>query len=159
MDLTHKVRFVAGGHLTNPPISMTYASVVSRESVRIAFLLAALNNLEILGGDIGNAYLNVMTTESIYYRAGNYWGSMIKGRVLVIVRALYALKTSANAWRTHFCNTLQTKKNFKSSLADNDVWLKRYMRPDGSSYYTYILVYILTILLLFHTTQQSTCHN
>ena len=45
---------------------MTYASVVSRESVRIAFLLAALNNLEILGGDIGNAYLNVMTIHKVY---------------------------------------------------------------------------------------------
>ena len=50
---------------------MTYASVVSRESVRISFLLAALNNLEILASDIGNVYLNAMTTEKIYYRAGN----------------------------------------------------------------------------------------
>ena len=39
MDLTRKVRFVAGGHMTDPPTVMTYASVVSRESVRIAFYL------------------------------------------------------------------------------------------------------------------------
>ena len=44
---------------------MTYASVVRRESVRIAFLLAALNNLEILAGDTGNVYLNAITTEKI----------------------------------------------------------------------------------------------
>ena len=55
MDLTRKARFVVGGHLTDPPTAMTYASVVSRESVRIAFLLAALNNLDILSGNIGNA--------------------------------------------------------------------------------------------------------
>ena len=55
MDLTCKARFVAGGHLTDPPTAMTYASVVSRESVRIAFLLAAYNVFEILSGDIGNA--------------------------------------------------------------------------------------------------------
>ena len=105
MNLTRKARFVAGGHLTNPPTSMTYASVVSRESVRISFLLAALNNLEILAGGVGNAYLNAITTEKVYYRAGNEWGPMIKGRVLVIVRTLYGLKTLANAWRTHICNT------------------------------------------------------
>ena len=46
MDLTRKARFVAGDHLTDPPTAMTYASVVSRDSVRIAFLLAALNDLE-----------------------------------------------------------------------------------------------------------------
>ena len=58
MDLTRKARYVAGGHLTDPPASLTYASVVSRESVRIAFLIAALNDLDILAGDIQNAYLN-----------------------------------------------------------------------------------------------------
>ena len=45
MDLTRKARFVAGCHLTNPLTSIPYASAVSRESVRVAFLLAALNNL------------------------------------------------------------------------------------------------------------------
>ena len=70
MDLTYKARFVAGCHLTNPPTSMAYASVVSRESVRIAFLLAALNNLEILAGDIGNVYLNAITTEKLTIALG-----------------------------------------------------------------------------------------
>jgi hypothetical protein len=41
MDFTRKARFVAGGHMTDPPSTITYSSVVSRESVRIAFLLAA----------------------------------------------------------------------------------------------------------------------
>ena len=54
-DLTRKARYVAGGYLTDLPTSMTYDSVVSRESVRIAFLIAALNNLEVVAGDIGNA--------------------------------------------------------------------------------------------------------
>jgi len=43
MDFTRKAIFVAGGHMTNPPSAITYSSVVSRDSVRIAFLLAALN--------------------------------------------------------------------------------------------------------------------
>ena len=93
----------------DPPTSMTYASVVSRESVRIAFLVAALNDLQILCGDIGNTYLNTMTTEKIYYRAGNEWGPLVKGRVLVIIRALYGLKTSANAYELTFVTPSKTK--------------------------------------------------
>jgi hypothetical protein len=58
MDLTRKARFVAGGHLTEPPASITYSSVVSRDSVRLAFLISALNNLNIMACDVGNAYLN-----------------------------------------------------------------------------------------------------
>jgi hypothetical protein len=41
--LTRKARLVAGGHTTKPPESLTYASVVSRDSVRLAFLIAKLN--------------------------------------------------------------------------------------------------------------------
>jgi len=44
--------------MTNPPSAITYSSVVSRDSVRIAFLLAALNEIDLLATDIGNAYLN-----------------------------------------------------------------------------------------------------
>lgn len=59
MDLMRKARFVGGGHLTEPPASITHLSVVSRKSVQIAFLLAALNNLDIMACDIDYyAYLN-----------------------------------------------------------------------------------------------------
>ena len=43
-DLRKKTRYLAGGHLTSIPSSMTYSSIVSRESVRIAFLIAALKD-------------------------------------------------------------------------------------------------------------------
>jgi hypothetical protein len=41
MDFSRKVRFVAGGHMTVTAASITCASVVSRDSVRLAFLFAA----------------------------------------------------------------------------------------------------------------------
>ena len=63
MDLTRKARFVAGGHLTEPPSSITYSGIVSRDSVRIAFLIAALNNLDITACNVGNAYLNAPCRE------------------------------------------------------------------------------------------------
>ena len=52
---TRKARLVAGGHTIAPPSSITYSSVVSRESVGIVFLLASLNNLDIFACHIGNA--------------------------------------------------------------------------------------------------------
>ena len=52
MDFMRKARFVAGGHITDPPASTTYTSVVSRETVRIALLLAALNDLDVCAADI-----------------------------------------------------------------------------------------------------------
>ena len=41
IDFMHKARLVARGHLTDPPTTLTYSSVVSRESVRLTFLIAA----------------------------------------------------------------------------------------------------------------------
>ncbi len=43
MDFTRKARLVAGGHKMDPPSNITYSSVISRDSVRIAFLIAMLN--------------------------------------------------------------------------------------------------------------------
>ena len=61
MDLTRKTRYVAGGNSTDPPPPMTYASLVSHYCVRLDFLIEELNGLDILGGDIKNAYLNATT--------------------------------------------------------------------------------------------------
>ena len=73
MDFTRKARFVADGHMTDPPSSVTYASVVSRESVRIAFLIAALNDLDIMAADISGAYLNAACWEKICIMCGRVW--------------------------------------------------------------------------------------
>ena len=147
LDLTRKARYVAGGHLTDPPTSMTYSSVVTRESVRIAFLVAALNGLSVLAGDVQNAYLNAPTKEKIYFIAGNEWKAD-EGKVVVIVRALYGLKSSALQWRNHISDVIGNKLGFKSSLADPDVWYKASSKPDGTRYYAYILVYVDDILII-----------
>ena len=57
MYFTRKARWVLDGHKTPNPIGSTYAGVVSRESVRIAFTYAALNVLDVFAADIRNAYL------------------------------------------------------------------------------------------------------
>jgi hypothetical protein len=74
MDMTCKARYVAGGHVTDPPAASTYASVVSRESVRIAFMIAALNDLDLLTADIQNAYLNAPVAEKVWTGTGVEFG-------------------------------------------------------------------------------------
>ena len=56
-NFIRKVILVGRGHTTTDPASITYSSVVSRDSVRIALTIAALNDLYILACDIQNAYL------------------------------------------------------------------------------------------------------
>jgi len=148
MDLTRKARFVAGGHTTEVPESITYSSVVTRESVRIAFLVAALNDLDILCADIGNAYLNADCREKIWTIAGPEFGSL-QGKVMIIKKALYGLKSSGAAWRAHMAQTLRDL-GFKSTLGDPDVWIREAMKPNGFKYYEMILIYVDDILHLSH---------
>ena len=70
MDFSRKGRLVAGGHMTNPPTSMTYSIAISHDSVRIAFLIAAPNDLDILAADVSNAYIQSNAKEKVYTRAG-----------------------------------------------------------------------------------------
>jgi len=153
LDLTRKARFVAGGHMTDPPTCLTYSSVVSRDSVRLAFLIAALNDLDILSADIGNAYLNAETKERVHTICGPEFGSHYLGRVAVIQKALYGLKSSGAAWRSKFAGTLSDLQ-FSSSLADPDVWLRPAIKENGETYYEYIFVYVDDILVLSTTPEK-----
>jgi hypothetical protein len=56
---------VAGGHMTGVPTIMTYASVVSRETICIALTLAALNDLEVKVADTLNAYITALIKEKV----------------------------------------------------------------------------------------------
>ena len=70
MDFTRKARFVAGGHLTDDPTTITYSSVVSRDLVRIALTIAELNGLDVLCCDVCNAYLNAPCREKVWFLGG-----------------------------------------------------------------------------------------
>jgi hypothetical protein len=146
LDFTRKTRLVAGGHVTDPPAIITYASVVSRESVRITLTIAALNDLDVLGADISNTYLTAPTTEQVWTILGAEWRPDA-GKRAIIVRALYGLKSSGAAYHNHFASYLR-KLKFHSCLADPDVWLRLGWRQDGTEYYEYLLVYVDDLLAI-----------
>ena len=68
-------------------------------SARVLMTIAAANDLEVMVGDIGNAYLHADTEEKVYTRAGADFeavGLMPEGNLLEVVKALYGLPTSGN---------------------------------------------------------------
>jgi hypothetical protein len=146
MDFTQKARFVAGGHWTAPLASLTYSSVVARDSVRLCFLIAALNDLDLLAADIGNAYLNADTRVRVHTTCGPEFGGD-QGKITIIRKALYGLKSSGAAWRSHLASTLHDMQ-FKASLADPDVWMRPAVKASGENYYEYIFVYVDDILVV-----------
>lgn len=142
--LVRKARFVAGGHMTDPPRDSVYSSVVSRDSVRLFFLIAALNDLDVRACDVQNAYINAGTKEKVYFIAGKELGEH-EGKVVVIVRALYGLKSSGARFREHMAATLRAA-GFMSCKADPDVWMKPARKADGELFYEYVLCYVDDIL-------------
>ena len=106
-DFQRTARLVAGGHMTRPTSgTVTYASVVSRESVRIALTLAALNDLEVKTADIENAYLTAPVGEKIWCRLGPEFGQDA-GKRAIIVRALYGLKSAGASFRNHLADCMR----------------------------------------------------
>ena len=115
-NFRRKVRMVAGGHTTKTPSSVTYRSVVSRYLVQIMLMIAALDNLDLQDTDIENAYLTAPCCEKVWTRAGPEFG-MDEGKVFIVVRALYGLKSSGAAVRAFLVEIL-VELGFKSSIAD-----------------------------------------
>jgi hypothetical protein len=81
MDFTRKARFLANGHVTDPPTSLTYSSIVSRDSIRLEILIVALSDLEVLSADLGNANLNAPTKEKVHTICGQEFGNILVGRI------------------------------------------------------------------------------
>ena len=149
--LAWKARLVARGHTTDTPSSITYSSVVSRDSVRIAFLMAALNDLDVMSADIGNAYLNVPNKEKIWTVAGPEFGTE-QGAVFIITCVLYGLKSAGAAWRSFFAQAL-TQLDFRLTRGDGDVYIKPQTKPNATKYYKMLLVYVDDTLVLSHDTK------
>jgi hypothetical protein len=77
-----------------------------RDSICFAFVLAALNDINLLATDIGNAHLNAPAREKVYTTAGPEVGPELEGKSILIVRALYGLNQvglhGGHIWPTHY---------------------------------------------------------
>ncbi len=143
-----KARLVALGNKTQAPATLTYSSVVSRDSVRIALTVAALNELDILVCDIEGAYLTAKCREKVYVEAGPEFGSEA-GKIMIVKMALYGLKSSGAAFRAKLAGVLHDM-NFRPSYADPDVWLRAATKPNGFEYYEMVLCYVDDVMVVSH---------
>ena len=88
---------MADGQLTAEPVENIYYGVVSLRNLRLVIFLAKLNNIDIWGADIGNAYLEAFTDEKIYIVAGPE-SEELEGHILIFLKAFYGLKSSGKRW-------------------------------------------------------------
>ena len=96
------------------PTHTAFSSVVSRESVKLSFLLATINDLDLLIGDISNAYLHAEPREKVHVQVGSeLFGPC---QTAIIVKALYGLKSSGAAWRYYFSTYLRNHLKFKNNI-------------------------------------------
>ena len=130
-DLRHKYQLVAGGHLIDALDHDIYSTTVKSISVKLLQVIAHKANLEIMCDNIGNAYVNAYNNEKVYAIAGDEFGKAMKGSIVIIVRALYGLRTSSKRWHAHLADTL-CGFNFKPTRYNNDVWIHQY--KDGDCY-------------------------
>ena len=129
-DGKFKARLVADGHLTKEP-------VVSLRNLRTVVFLSQLNDFEIWGADVGNAYLEAYTDQKLCIIAGPEFKEL-QGHLLIMIKALHGTRSGGARWHDRLFDILQELR-FKPSKADPDVW----MRPEpGETCYEYIAVYV-----------------
>ena len=125
-----KARPVADGHLTKEP-------VVSLRSLRMVVFLSQLNDFEIWGADVGNAYLEAYTDPNLCIIVGPEFKEL-QDHLLIMIKTLHGTRSGGARWHDRLSDILQELK-FKPSKADPDVW----MRPEpGGTCYEYIAVYV-----------------
>ena len=145
-----KARYVAGGHQTDSPASITYSSVVTRDSVRIIPKIVALNGLDMSCCDIKNTYLAADCHEKILIKAGSDFGPEHQRTWLLVRKALCGLKSSGAAFRSFLAKHIYNLR-FKPPRADPDCWMHPATKPNGFMYYEYnMLVYVDDILVASH---------
>ena len=115
--------------------------------------LSQLNDLEIWGADVGNAYLEAYTDEKLCIIAGPEFKEL-QGHLLIMIKALYGTRSGGARWHDRLFDILQDLK-LKPSKADPDVW----MRPEpGGTCYEYIAVYV-DDLAIAAKDPQAFCHE
>ena len=119
-DGRRKARLVAGGHRApEVPKEEIYSGVVSMDTIRTAFVLASMNNLDVCAADVSTAFLYGKTREKVYVIAGPEFGEHA-GKRMLIDKGLYGLASSAARFHEKLSSTLRGL-GFRPSKSDHDL--------------------------------------
>lgn len=131
-DGRKKARYCAGGHKVALRGMSSKSTVVKQISVRLMDIIAHRDNLDIICGDIGNAFITAPCLEKVYSIAGPEWGDR-QDAVMIFLKALYGLKSSSRAFRAHFAEFLRSM-GFIPTRHDRDCWMRLRDTHDGYDY-------------------------
>ena len=145
-----KARLLGEGCMVkDKPSIVTYVSFVSRETVRIALTIAALNDLEFKASDVMNSFLTAPCAENIWTTLGPEFGDDM-GKKAVIVRALYGLKSAGANFGNHITDCMHLL-GYEPCRTYPTLWFKTQVRSDdGFECYEYVLLYVNGILKISH---------
>ena len=73
-ELIRNVRFVANSQNVSPPLSTTFASMISCETICIMFTIADLNDLKVKSIDIKNSFIQAPLSKKLYTVLGTEFG-------------------------------------------------------------------------------------
>ena len=119
-DGRRQCRLVASGHRTpDVPQEEVYSGVVAMETIRLAFLIAALNGLQVCAADVLTAFLYGKTREKVYVIAGPEFGEHA-GKRMIIDKGLYGLKTLSARFHEHLSAKLR-RMGFHPCKADHNL--------------------------------------
>ena len=107
-------------------------------------MIAALNGLDILAADIGNAYPNAPCYGKVYFTAGAEFGNR-KYAHEIVVHAMYGLKYNGDAQISHWTETTRNM-DFVPSEDNPNVWMQKATKSNGFKYLEYLLIYVDAML-------------
>jgi hypothetical protein len=110
----------------------------------------------VLGRCLGpSTYIGPAMTAKILKQNGQYVHHTTPGKLTVIVRALYGLKSAGASFRNHLADYMR-ELGYDSCKADPDVWMKPEIRAnDGFKYYSYVLCYVDDVLCIHHNAREQ----
>ena len=129
-DLRRKAKLVVGEHKLDSSHLETYLSVIQLLSVCILLTVAAKNNLKVVSGDVGNAFLHAKPLEKVYTIAGSEFRER-EGCLVEIIRNMYGMASASRAFSLHLGDFIQSL-GFEPTRANPDIWIKS--EEDGKSY-------------------------
>ena len=98
--------------------------------------------------DIGNTYLEALTSEKVCIRAGPEFGDL-KGHLFIIYKALYGLQLSGKAFGQMLQEYL-LDLGFVPSLAESSIYMRKCLIAD---HYKYIATYVDDLAIIMKDPQ------
>ena len=111
------------------------------DTIRIGFFIGELLKLLCCATDVGNAFLYGLSREKVYLIAGKEFGEGLLGRLMLVVKGLYGLKTSAARFQEHLADILRSL-GFSPSKPDSNFWYR-----DCGDHYEYCACYVDDLLI------------